>query len=1198
LTDLQDRVSLQARDLQEAQTQRKLAVQEFTDVNEKVNELRSKNSKLSNDLLNKEDELEEFKTISKLELEKRDKQLGELRQEFLLLKNARDLNNQISSNTSNSNNNSEELEALKSKLAKFEAETESLLNEIKNIKEKHAQINKEQNLKFENDLNELSQSKNKELSLYQTENEKLNSQIHKLLQEKQLLEDELSGMHENKKAIQKYEFQMNEILTMLNDEKAVRSHLRNLATKLIEEVETLKQRTSFNDHNLLLKTVNSSQNLAAGLSNAGNGWKNRVSEKRDRINVQNMQVLLEKEFQAKEKIIEENQSLKCELDLLKSQRLSEMQLQIDELNRELQKYQSEIKELRNMNVMTAPIVQEDQISLAPSSTADQPEPEYQNVISNSVVPKQDNQTQNNKEVVVSSHKFEVVSFNHIEKCELCGGILYGISRQAIKCKDKQCAYLCHPKCRQYLPPNCPININQRFQLKAVDFMKGMGTLIQGHLKVPKLGGVKKGWQDNYVFLSNGRLFIYPIMENSQQKTSLIPSQIIDIRNPDFSVSSVTESDVIHANKRDIPCILKMIVTKLKHSNLKEKLLFCAKDENEKINWINVLKDLNERLKKSYNPLLDPNPIEPREIIDNTPIRNINTAYLYDYDRILLGSDEGIDVIDTRSPDISSFNRIYDKKTYKLDVLKDQKIIVAISGKAHQICLLPIIIIEGINAEIVKIEETKNCTLFCCGRLNINEKKSLHLVCVAVKKSVLIYEINVSQKPKYKKQREIELPMQPQSIQIIDDFLCVGLQSEFALYSLTHESTPIALVQEDRDKSLEFLTRTPTNALQAIKLTQDEYLLVFETLGLYVSIDGHRSVRRSGESEIMWPSKPLHVTHRGDYLLCYCDRGIDVFNILTGEWLQIIQFAKSKPLDQYGFLCLSNELSESSRLLYFKLHDEEEYITVLNSKNRSLAKSKYRKGSLSRSDEASFSTTLGKMSPNNGTLLLITGGGGSNGLNYSNSNVSSNSGGGSGGLNSRKSLISHPSNFQHIHHMGPSDGKSLIYSDNSSHVVVNQSHNTRRSMNSGSNGAPNFHIDKNDISGPTNFRHVRKGLSTIEDFAALSLTSSNGSGGSNNIKNQHIVMNSSSVSYNKSLNLDVNSISLGSNSLILNADHTPLQHDHNQNNNTNNNNLSIEPTLSSSSSASSNSNTNNYSPSIMNQNQNNTIKTSSSLYNGN
>ena len=82
LADLQERSSLQARDLLEAQQQRKLAVMEFTDVNEKVNELRSKNHKLSSDMLAREDEIDELKrqlTESKGELDKRDRLIEELR---------------------------------------------------------------------------------------------------------------------------------------------------------------------------------------------------------------------------------------------------------------------------------------------------------------------------------------------------------------------------------------------------------------------------------------------------------------------------------------------------------------------------------------------------------------------------------------------------------------------------------------------------------------------------------------------------------------------------------------------------------------------------------------------------------------------------------------------------------------------------------------------------------------------------------------------------------------------------------------------------------------------------------------------------------------------------------------------------------------------------------------------------------------
>jgi chromosome segregation ATPase len=260
--DLQERINLQAKDLQDAQTQRKLAVQEFTDVNEKVNELRSKNTKLSNELLNKEDELEELKTLTRLDVDRRERVVNELRQEIqiLQLESKRDMEmnalqqQEVDEETTTTATilTHEEAESLRSKLIETEESNETLLAELKQLKERHAVASKELASKFEVDISEALVRKERELTLYhQTEvsklveeNEKANALVQRLSSEKRALDEELVTFNESKKAIAKYEWQMNEILNMLNDEKAVRSHLRALATKLIEEVETLKQRTT------------------------------------------------------------------------------------------------------------------------------------------------------------------------------------------------------------------------------------------------------------------------------------------------------------------------------------------------------------------------------------------------------------------------------------------------------------------------------------------------------------------------------------------------------------------------------------------------------------------------------------------------------------------------------------------------------------------------------------------------------------------------------------------------------------------------------------------------------------------------------------------------------------------------------------------------------------------------------------------
>lgn len=184
-------------------------------------------------------------------------------------------------------------------------------------------------------------------------------------------------------------------------------------------------------------------------------------------------------------------------------------------------------------------------------------------------------------------------------------------------------------------------------------------------------------------------------------------------------------------------------------------------------------------------------------------------------------------------------------------------------------------------------------------------------------------------------------------------------------------------------------------------------------------------------------------------------------------------------------------------MFFNFYFSPDEVISQATKNRSLIKSKFRKGSLSRSDETYFS--LANTTANNSTLNQPTPSGGSTALNYSNSTAST-----SGTANSRKSLISNPINFQHLHHMGPNDGKSFI-SDiatplNTSGLpplantrMVNISTLNNSNLNDSANHNHNHHhpppkkststsgvrqIAKNDISAPTNFRHVVKGL---DDF---------------------------------------------------------------------------------------------------------------------
>lgn len=91
----------------------------------------------------------------------------------------------------------------------------------------------------------------------------------------------------------------------------------------------------------------------------------------------------------------------------------------------------------------------------------------------------------------------------------------------------------------------------------IDPTRGIGTAYEGYVKVPKTGGVKKGWLRQFVVVCDFKLFLYDISPERNALASVNVSQVLDMRDEEFSVSSVRESDVIHATKKDIPCIFRV-----------------------------------------------------------------------------------------------------------------------------------------------------------------------------------------------------------------------------------------------------------------------------------------------------------------------------------------------------------------------------------------------------------------------------------------------------------------------------------------------------------------------------------------------------------------------------------------------------------------------------------------------------------------
>lgn len=69
--------------------------------------------------------------------------------------------------------------------------------------------------------------------------------------------------------------------------------------------------------------------------------------------------------------------------------------------------------------------------------------------------------------------------------------------------------------------------------------------------------MKRGWTRQFVVVCDFKLFLYDITGERTSLPSVHVAQVLDMRDPEFAVSGVREQDVIHAAKKDVPCIFRV-----------------------------------------------------------------------------------------------------------------------------------------------------------------------------------------------------------------------------------------------------------------------------------------------------------------------------------------------------------------------------------------------------------------------------------------------------------------------------------------------------------------------------------------------------------------------------------------------------------------------------------------------------------------
>ncbi|XP_061560728.1 serine/threonine-protein kinase MRCK alpha isoform X5 [Phycodurus eques] len=942
---------------------------------------------------------------------------------------------------------STELKALRKELRDAESQQLGVQKEILVLKDKLEKTRRESQSEREEFETDYKQKCERERVLLTDENKKLSSELDKLTSmfekvsvSNRQLEDEMRELADKKESVAHWEAQITEIIQWVSDEKDARGYLQALATKMTEELEGLR-------------------NTSLGARATDMPWKMRRFAKLDMSARLELQSALDAEIRAKQSIQDELNKVKAN-NISTECKLQDVESRNQELLAEIDRLKKETEELRLRRGVKHQDSQNSFLAFlnAPTSTLDQFDDSYSSSSSSLIefwedrspsvgpaskgrrVDSMDNFTSSNTpsreddqkshlktrsrspsmasdmepiELIDHSprtvqtptmrsggygsigrsspkpkaHQFVVKSFSTPTKCNQCTSLMVGLIRQGCTCEV--CNFSCHVTCADKAPAVCPVPQDQTKGPLGIDPQRGIGTAYEGHVRVPKPTGVKKGWQRAMAVVCDFKLFLYELGEGKTTQPSVIVSQVIDMRDEEFSVSSVLASDVIHASRKDIPCIFRVTASQLSPSSShKPSILILADSDQERNKWVGLLSELHRILKK--NKLKERFVYVPKEAYDSTLplIKTTQSAAIIDHERVALGNEEGLFVIHVTKDEII---RVGDnKKVHHIDLIPQEQLLAVISGRNRHVRLFPSQALDGREIDSYKLGETKGCQTLVSGPVR---NGSITCLCVAMKRQIMCYEVNKS-KARHRRLRELQAPGLVQWMGLLNERLYVGYQSGFTRYSVHGDVSPVSLLHPE-DHTLAFIPQQNLEALCAVEISSKELLLCFSAIGVYVDSQG----RRSRQQELMWPAVPNSACYNAPYLSVYSENAVDVFDVNTMEWIQTIPLKKVRPLNVDGSLNLLG--LETVRLIYFrnKTAEGDELVVPETSDNsrKQMVRSMNNKRRFSfrvpeeeRLQQRRYFTREMLRDPE-----------------------------------MRNKLISNPTNFNHVAHMGPGDGIQIL-----------------------------------------------------------------------------------------------------------------------------------------------------------------------------
>ncbi|XP_065177772.1 serine/threonine-protein kinase MRCK alpha-like [Sycon ciliatum] len=879
-----------------------------------------------------------------------------------------------------------EVEELKKKLANQVASTQEACS-----------------VEWEEKLSSLRCKLEGELAQTAMENTNLQSQVEKLTSVVERQRCNRGDNDENSDLRTWFEGQVDGIHKSMSEESDARTYLRTVAGSITEQVESLKRVCQEHmaaskemesgllslpvSHLLDSQTVAEEPEVTTGapsvsasiLKNPAKSvkrdWQARRSIRHGKQEYLVLQNSLKNEIEAKNALANELSTMRAQMEAMETQ-LKEMADEVDIVSQERDAHQAELSRLRDdrpgalsrrtsseMSINTA-LLLHDSMNPTDSSFSIQKSPSTQGSLmlkrSDSsrsrisatskdaelfeekplaVIPKT-SLSPSPLEKKAKAHRFVIKSVPSPTKCHYCKGILIGLMRQCVECKE--CSYLVHTSCTRDMKVTCPYNPEQDASKVGAKTAPYTAAVIEGFVKIPKPGGVKRGWTRHFVTVSEFKVIFYSLASEHIPTNNV--TNVIDLRDTSTTVSCVTQADVIHAPSRILASILRITMSVHESEHPEESpsrggegdescepisthMLMCFDNDKLKQRWLFTLTSLLQLIRTSvtvHRPeRISLLPVLASRQLDCLRSHSPVALEILDFSHIAVATDEGLFLVDLAESVVMT---VYDKKVSAVTAVPSNEYIAAIVGKNHQLRVYSYSALDSGECEssCIKIQDTKGCAHLCAGTM----PNGSTFICTTIKRKALVFLVIVNDEGLYQlsKHREISLTHTPQVLNACHGAFVVGMGNDFWLFNLTTERcTPRRLV-DPTDPSLQFVN-THANVLQPVRCIEmtamSEYLLIYNTIGVFVSTDGKRTRKR----DLIFPAPPVTISYQAPLLSVTTNHCVDTFDLTKLDWIQ------STPLPTAIFLSSGNLLwspsTEPARLLYHKSPFHEKCIMDLS-----------------------------------------------------------------------------------------------------------------------------------------------------------------------------------------------------------------------------------------------------------------------------